>query len=206
MKIYDISIPITPHMPVYPGDPPVVFEARQRMANGDPANVSYCGMGTHTGTHIDAPFHFVDSGRKVGEIPLNLLIGRTRIVEITAPRIDEEVLSEVDLDDHVRVIFKTRNSYLWSRNTFVQEYVHVTPGAARKLVENGIKLVGIDYLSIEKFGSTSFPTHLELLSNGVVIIEGLNLSEVDAGEYELICLPMKLQDSDGAPARVILRG
>lgn len=206
MKIYDISIPITPHMPVYPGDPPVIFEARQRIAHGDPANVSYCGMGTHTGTHIDAPFHFVDSGRKIGEIPLNLLIGRTRIVEITAPRIDEEVLSEVDLDDHVRVIFKTRNSYLWSRNTFVQEYVHVTPGAARKLVENGIKLVGIDYLSIEKFGSTSFPTHLELLSNGVVIIEGLNLSEVDAGEYELICLPMKLQDSDGAPARVILRG
>jgi arylformamidase len=207
MKIYDISVPLTSGMHVYPGDPPFLFERRQSMAQGDPANVSYCGMGTHTGTHIDAPFHFVETGRKVEEIPLNLLIGRTRVVEITAPRIDEQVLEEFNLDDHVRVIFKTRNSYLWNRSaTFLEDYVYITPGAARSLVENGIKLVGIDYLSVEKYGSTDYATHKELLSNGVVIIEGLNLSEVDAGEYELICLPLKLMDSDGAPARAIVRG
>ncbi len=206
MNIYDISIPISPDMPVYPGDPPVVFEPRLRIAKGDPANVSYCCLGTHTGTHIDAPFHFIDSGRKVDEIPLNLLIGRTRVFEVTAPRIDETVLAEFDLEDHLRVLFKTRNSYLWSRNTFVEEYVYITPGAAKELVACGIKVVGIDYLSVEKFGSTDFPTHMELLSNGVVLVEGLNLSEVEPGEYEMICLPLKIKDSDGAPARVLLRG
>jgi arylformamidase len=193
-------------MPVYPGDPPMTFEPRLRMANGDPANVSYCGMGTHTGTHVDAPFHFVEGGRMLHEIPLNFMVGRVRVVEVTAPKIDLETLSRLNLGDHVRILFKTRNSYLWDQPTFSEDYVYIAPDAARHIVENGVKLVGIDYLSVEKFGSTDFATHIEFLSNGVVILEGLDLREVDAGDYEMFCLPLKLMDSDGAPARVILRG
>jgi arylformamidase len=205
MKIYDVSVPISPEMPVYPGDPGIVVERKESITKGDPCNLTLLSMGTHTGTHIDAPYHFVESGIKVDQIPINLLTGRTYVVELTAARIDAEVLKEIDLGEHVRVIFKTRNSYLWSGNRFVEDYVHVTPEAAEILVESGIKLVGIDWLSIEQFGSKTFQTHHTLLGNGVVIIEGLNLAEVEAGDYELICLPLKIKDGDGAPARVILR-
>lgn len=205
MKIYDVSVPISPEMPVYPGDPGIRLERKESIANGDASNLTLLSLGSHTGTHIDAPYHFVESGIKVDQIPLNLLTGRTYVVELTSARIDKEVLKEVDLGEHVRVIFKTRNSYLWSSNRFVEDYVYVTPEAAEILVESGIKLVGIDYLSIEQYGSKTFQTHHTLLSNGVIIIEGLNLAEVEPGDYELICLPLKIKDCDGAPARVILR-
>jgi arylformamidase len=206
MKIYDVTVPFSAELPVYPGDPAVKLDSVLRIADGAQCNVSHLSCGSHTGTHIDAPYHFLESGIKVDQIPLNLLIGRTRVAEITAPRIDCTVLKEIDLEAHVRLLFKTRNSYLWNTtNQFLEEYVHVTPEAAMMLVENGIKLVGIDYLSIEKFGSTDFQTHYTLLGNGVIIIEGLNLAEVEPGDYELICLPLKVKDGDGAPARVILR-
>ncbi len=206
MQIYDVTVPVHPRMPVYPGDPPVVLEPRAQMSKGDPANVCYCGMGTHTGTHVDAPFHFIETGRKLHEIPLNLMVGRARVVEVTSRKIDVETLSRLDLGEHIRVLFKTRNSQLWQQEAFSPDYVFITPEAAAKLVANGVKLVGIDYLSVEEYGSETFPTHVELLSNGVVILEGLDLRAVDAGDYELLCLPLKLMDSDGAPARVILRG
>jgi arylformamidase len=205
MKIYDVSVPISPDMPVYPGDPGVSLELKQSIAKGDPCNLTLCCFGSHTGTHVDAPSHFVEGGMKVDEIPLNLLTGRTLVVEFPSARIDTETLKEVDLGEHVRVFFKTRNSYIWSSNRFVEDYVYVTPEAAELLVESGIKLVGIDYLSIEQYQTTNFKTHRTLLSNGVIIIEGLNLSEVEPGDYELICLPLKIKGGDGAPARVILR-
>jgi len=113
--------------------------------------------------------------------------------------------AEIDLTEDMRVLFKTRNSYLWSQKKFVEEFVHITPGAARRLVNNGIKVVGIDYLSVEKFGAAEPETHLTLLSAGTVIIEGLDLREVEAGDYDMICLPLKIKDGDGAPARVVLR-
>jgi arylformamidase len=133
------------------------------------------------------------------------LMGRARVVEVTAPRIDEAVLEEFDFTVDARVLFKTRNSYLLSRKSFVEDYVYLTPGAARALVSNGIKVVGIDYLSIEKFGDESFETHRVLLGAGTVIIEGLDLREIEPGDYEMICLPLKVKDGDGAPARVVLR-
>ncbi len=206
MKIYDVSVPISSEMPVYPGDPRISIEVRESIAKGAPCNVSSISLGSHTGTHIDPPYHFIDSGIKVDQIPLNLLIGRTRVVETTAKCIDKSVLKGIELDDCIRLIFKTRNSYLWNSNSFAQDYVYVTPEAAEILVTSGIKLVGIDYLSIEQYGSTTFQTHKTLLGNGVIIIEGLNLAEVDPGNYEMICLPLKIKDADGAPARVILRG
>jgi arylformamidase len=124
---------------------------------------------------------------------------------VTSPRIDEEALKEFDFSDNVRVLFKTRNSYLWSQSAFVEDYVHITPAAARELVTQGIKLVGIDYLSVEKFGAEEYETHLAFLSAGTTILEGLDLREIEPGDYEMICLPLRVAEGDGAPARVVLR-
>ena len=134
-----------------------------------------------------------------------MLIGRARVVEVTAPRIDETVLEEFDFTADVRLLFKTRNSYLWNKKEFVEDFVYITPGAARALVEEGIKVVGLDYLSVEKFGGEEPETHLTFLRAGTLIIEGLDLREVEPGDYEMICLPLKVKDGDGAPARVVLR-
>ena len=206
MKIYDVSVPISKDLVIYPGDPPVKIE-RKSVINKDGAksNLSRYSFGSHTGTHIDPPAHFIEGGVTVDRLPLELLIGRARVVEVTASCIDEAVLEEFDFTADVRVLFKTRNSYLWGRKEFVEDFVHITPGAARYLVNEGIKVVGIDYLSVEKYGAEEPETHLTLLGGGALIIEGLDLREVEPGDYEMICLPLKVKDGDGAPARVVLR-
>ena len=206
MRIYDVTIPVSKDMVVYPGDPPVKIERKSTINKNDAkSNLSRLSFGSHTGTHIDAPFHFLEDGITVDKLPLELLIGRARVVEVTAARIDEAVLEEFDFTADARVLFKTRNSYLWSRKDFVEDYVYITPGAARALVSLGIKVVGIDYLSVEEFGVARFDTHVTLLGAGTLIIEGLDLREIEPGDYELICLPLKVKDGDGAPARVVLR-
>lgn len=206
MKIHDISVSLSPSMHVYPGDPAVDVQRTMKLEDGDVANVSFLRFGSHTGTHVDAPAHFIDGAMTVDRIPLNLLIGRARVLEVTAPVITREVLAEYTLTDDVRVIFKTRNSYVWGEPAFVKDFVHLTAGAAELLVENGIKVVGIDYLSVEKYNFDEPDVHRTLLGSGAVIIEGLNLSDVEPGDYELICLPLKIEGGDGAPARVVLRG
>ncbi|HVF88422.1 MAG TPA: cyclase family protein [Blastocatellia bacterium] len=206
MKIYDVTVPLSKELVIYPGDPPVRIERKNVIDKNDSKyNVSRISFGSHTGTHIDPPFHFIEDGITVDNLPLEMLIGRARVVEVTAPRIDEGVLEEFDFTADVRVLFKTRNSYLWSKKTFVEDFVYITPGAARALVNEGIKVVGMDYLSVEKFGAEEPETHLTLLKAGTLIIEGLDLREVEPGDYELICLPLKIKDGDGAPARVVLR-
>ena len=206
MKIYDISIPLSSETHVYPGDPAVDVEKSMQISQGDQANVSFLKFGTHTGTHVDAPSHFIDGAMTVDQIPLNLLMGRARVLEVSSAVITAEVLKEFDFTSDARVIFKTRNSYLWNEKSFTKEFVYLTKDAAEHLVDNGIKVVGIDYLSVEKFNFTSPDVHRTLLGNGTIIIEGLNLAEVDAGDYEMICLPIKIAGGDGAPARVVLRG
>jgi len=206
MKIFDVTVPISKNLPVYPGDPPVKIERKATIGKNDASyNLSRYSFSSHVGTHVDAPFHFIADGKTVDQLPLELLMGRARVVEVTSPRIDEAALKEFDFTAAARVLFKTRNSYLWSKPEFVQDYVYITPGAARVLVNEGIKLVGIDYLSVEKFGSDTYDTHLTLLGAGTLIIEGLDLREIEPGDYELICLPMKFQGGDGSPARVILK-
>lgn len=206
MKIYDVTVPLSKELVIYPGDPPVRIERKSVINKNDSKyNVSRLSFGSHTGTHIDPPFHFIEDGITVDNLPLEMLIGRARVVEVTAPRIDEAVLEEFDFTADVRVLFKTRNSYLWSKKTFVEDFVYITPGAARSLVNEGIKVVGMDYLSVERFGAEEPETHLTLLRAGTLIIEGLDLREVEPGDYELICLPLKVKDGDGAPARVVLR-
>lgn len=206
MKIFDVTVPISKDMVVYPGDPPIKIERKATInKNESKYNVSRYSFGSHTGTHVDPPLHFIEDGIAVDKLPLELLIGRARVVEVTAARIDEAALEEFDFTTDVRLLFKTRNSYLWGRKGFVEDFVYITPGAARVLVNEGIKVVGIDYLSVDKFGAAEPETHLVLLGAGTLIIEGLDLREVEPGDYEMICLPLKVKDGDGAPARVILR-
>ncbi|CDM64258.1 cyclase family protein [Pyrinomonas methylaliphatogenes] len=210
MRIYDISVPIRSRTPVYPGDPPISIETWMALARGDVANVSQLRFGAHTGTHVDAPAHFISDGMKAEDLPLEALIGEAVVVEVPEEEraIEVSFLEKQDLPRYGRILFRTRNSSWWKNGTdrFREDYVYLTPEAARALVERGTLLVGIDYLSIEGYGSTDFPTHKILLNNGVVIVEGLNLSEVPGGIYELVCLPLLIAEGagDGAPARAVL--
>jgi len=208
MAIYDVTVPIRAGMPIYEGDPTLNIEPWSAMAKGDSANVSFLHFGAHTGTHVDAPAHFIEGAGKIDSLPLDVLIGPARVIRVPDDRmeIDPEFLNECDLTNLTRVLFHTRNSSFWNEG-FRKDFTHVLPEAAELLVARGIKLVGNDYLSVEKFHSGHHRTHLTLLRNGVVIVEGLNLTDVPAGDYELICLPMKIADGagDGAPARVVLR-
>lgn len=209
MKIYDITFPISENVPVYEGDPNVKIEVASSFAKGDHANVTQLCCGAHTATHVDAPNHFIDGTRKVHELELEKLIGNCRVVRIadSVTAIEPEHLG--NLENVERILFKTRNSAFWNEpeKGFRKDFTYISPEAARVLADSGIKLVGIDYLSVEKFGSADFATHITLLEKEIVIIEGLDLREVSEGDYEIICLPLKIvsETGDGAPARTILR-
>ncbi|HYX30255.1 MAG TPA: cyclase family protein [Pyrinomonadaceae bacterium] len=208
MKIYDITVPIRANMPVYEGDPGVKIEAWSALAKGDSANVSMLNFGAHTGTHVDAPAHFIQGARRIDDVSLDVLIGPARVVRVPdeMKEINTAFIKSCRLDGVERIIFHTKNSSRWNE-AFHKDFTHLLPEAAQVLVRQGMKLVGTDYLSIEKFHSGDHQTHLTLLSNNVVIVEGLNLSDVPDGDYELICLPLKVADGagDGAPARAALR-
>jgi arylformamidase len=211
MRIYDVSLPISARTPTYPGDPGIEIGQWLSLATGDAANVSVLHFGAHTGTHVDAPAHFIQGAPGLQSMSLEILTGEATVVEIADEvlAIDAGVVTSTCLTAARRVLFKTRNSSFWSEadGQFRSDYTYISPDGARKLVADGVQLVGIDYLSVERFESDDYETHQTLLSNGVVIIEGLDLREVPAGTYELICLPLKIAggSGDGAPARTILR-
>ncbi len=205
-KFLDVSVPLSQGLPTFPNNPPFELQPVKRIADGGSSNVSRMVLGTHAGTHVDAPKHFIDDGAGVDSLPLNLLIGRARVVEIDKRgAITADDLIAAGLREDLRVLFKTPNSALWNSPVFHQDYAHLSDGGARYLVDQGVKVVGIDYLSIEQFKKPGAPAHKTLLSNGVIIIEGLNLSEADAGMYEMYCLPLPVAGGDGAPARVVLK-
>ena len=208
MKIYDVTVPLAPEIPVYPGDPAFQIKQLSCLEHGDICTVSQLSFGSHTGTHVDPPSHFVAGGITLDQLSLDVLIGTARVVDAGAvDAIDASTIARANLAGVERVLFKTRNSKLWQRGEkeFDQNFVYIEAEAAKMLVESGVKLVGIDYLSVEKFNFDEPATHYTLLRNNVIIIEGLNLSEVVDGEYELICLPLKIKGGDGGPARVVLR-
>jgi len=209
MKIYDITVPISDSVPIYEGDPKARIDVCLSIANGDSANVSQMCFGVHTATHVDAPNHFIDGTRRVDQLDLDKLIGNCRVI-----RIDESITAIEpqhlgDLAGVERILFKTRNSAFWNEpeKGFCTDFTYISPDAAKVLADSGVKLVGIDYLSVEQFGSKDFKTHITLLEKEVVILEGIDLREVNPGDYELICLPLKYIGGagDGAPARTILR-
>ncbi len=204
MKIYDITIPISPSLPVFPGDPPVLIEPVTRIGRGDPANVSRISMSSHCGTHIDVSLHCNDHGVSVDHIPLTLLIGKALVADLRGVmEIDGKALSRLPLSGVERLVIRTDNSLLWDREGFHEEYAHLTRDGAEFLLKTRVRLVGIDYLSIERFDGDG-EVHRLLLGNGMVIIEGLNLEGIEEGDYELICLPLKIKGGDGAPARALL--
>ena len=211
MRFHDITVPLSAKTPIYPGDPQLDIEPWKRLANGDTANVTFLRLGAHTGTHVDAPAHFIRDAARVDSLPLEYLIGPAVVVEVPdeVESIDVDFVAQNVKQGTERVLFKTRNSLFWDEHgsEFQTNFTYLDLASADYLAELGIKLVGIDYLSIEKFKSQNHETHLSLLSTGIVILEGLNLTNVAPGTYELICLPMKIAggDGDGAPARAVLR-
>jgi arylformamidase len=205
-KLLDVSVPLVAGMPAYPGNPDFELQPVKRIADGGSSNVSRLILGTHTGTHVDAPRHFIDDGATVDALSLDLLIGRARVVDISRRGgIGAEELAEAGLREDLRVLLKTSNSALWNDTHFHHDYTYITEEGARYLVEQGVKVIGVDYLSVEQYKKAGAPAHRALLSQGVVIIEGLNLSEAEPGMYEMYCLPLRVAGGDGGPARVILK-
>ncbi len=207
LRWVDISIPLRNAMVHWPNDPPVNIRRIKDMGQGDTANVSSVLMGVHSGTHIDAPLHFIEHGKGVDKMPLDTAIGRARVIEIR----DTESIKPEELLQHrirrgERILFKTRNSsHVWQVDKFVEDFVFISDEAAHFLVERGVRVVGVDYLSVGSFKRGGSYVHKTLLGGGVWIIEGLDLSQVSPRKYDLICLPLKINQGDGAPARAIIR-
>ncbi len=202
----DISVPICNGMVHWPGDPPVVIQRVQDIERGDSHTLSVMSIGSHTGTHIDAPAHFIQGGQTIDRILPSVLVGKARVLKIQ----DKESIKVAELDQFKirrgeRILFKTRNSTLWKSDKFSEDFVFVSPEAAQFLADSRVALVGVDYLSVGGYRKSGSVQHKVLLTAGICVIEGLNLSQVAPGSYSLVCLPLRLENGDGAPARVIIK-
>ncbi|MDJ0985057.1 MAG: cyclase family protein [Desulfobacterales bacterium] len=208
MKIIDISVPLSPHLPVWPGDRQIVLERYHALSRGDTSNDTRLVCSVHSGTHVDAPLHFVENGASVEQLPLDVLMGPAVVVEL--PEIDVITPEQLDAQElppsTQRLLLKTKNSRLWDHpdHKFNPEFVALSAASADWMVDQGIRLVGIDYLSIQLYDDVEPQTHRTLLDAGIIILEGLDLRQVRSGRYDLICLPLKLAGSEGAPARAVL--
>jgi arylformamidase len=206
MDLFDISIPLRPDTIVYPGDAPLRAERTSAIARGDAYNLTRLQLSAHAGTHVDAPLHFIDGAASVTDLALAALIGPAFVVDATtvSADIDAAALSRLEIPaGATRLLFKTPNSRLWDRQEFSSDFLGVTNDAAATLVSIGVRLVGIDYLSLAP-ASDPAPPHLTLLKAGVIILEGIDLRAVEPGPYQLICLPLKIEGCEGAPARAVL--
>lgn len=209
MRTYDVTLTVTEDMPVWPGDTKPHLVHTGSITNGDNANTSEVTLSVHTGTHVDAPDHFLNNGQTVEQLALDALVGRAYVLHLpNVEHITAHALETAEIPPRSRrLLFKTRNSEYWARGEkeFQTGFVGLTEDAAQWLVDRNVRLVGVDYLSVAPY-KQSRPTHRLLLEAGVVVLEGLNLSQVSQGRYTMTCLPLKLGGSDGAPARVILVG
>jgi arylformamidase len=207
-RVIDVSLPIGPELLTWPGDPGVEVRPSKRISEGDPANVSELRIGTHTGTHVDPPVHFIEGAGPIDRVAPEVLYGEAVVADLTGVgAIGPMELEGLGLPDGTeRLLCKTKNSELWRRLPveFPDDYVAVTPEGALWLVDRGLRLVGVDFLSVEMKGAEGHPVHHTLLENGVIIVEGLDLSAVDPGSYTLACLPLRITDGDGGPARALL--
>jgi arylformamidase len=208
MKILDISLPITSDLPVWPGDPGVMIRQTKSLQAGNPSNVSHLSLSVHSGTHLDAPSHFLENGATVDQLPLEVFMGPVYICFL--PEVDRITSSELEKShiprDIKRLLFRTKNSELWAKGVteFTRDYVALTPDAAQWLVDKNFELIGLDYLSVQLFHDPDPRTHIILLSAGLIVVEGLNLAKVRSGEYKLICLPLNIPGVEGAPVRALL--
>jgi arylformamidase len=207
MPWIDISVPLRNGMVAWPGDARFERTSTLEIAKGDECNLSQISATAHIGTHMDAPRHYLEGAAGIETMPITASIGRARVIEIHDP----EAIRTAELEPHhlakgERILFKTRNSmHCWKTDHFQKSYIYIAPEAAHHLAERGIQTVGVDYLSVGGFDGGGSETHRILLQAGIWIIEGLILEHVDPGEYELVCLPLKIIGGDGAPARAVLR-
>ncbi len=205
--IYDVSVQLSNTVPVWPSGPPIRLESTPHLSRDKSYTIheTLIQISSHMGTHIDAPYHFVENGKRLDEIPLERLVGKATVFEIPGARsIGQRELSRLKWDGIERVLFKTENSKHWHDGSFYQDFVYLEPEGAQFLIDRGVRLVGIDYLSIEKYKAEKHLTHFTLLEKEVVVIEGLDLSRVGPGEYSMVALPLNLIGTDGGPTRVIL--
>src|SRR5689334_20411280 len=204
-KLFDISVPVKNGGVVYPGNPEIHIELQQDMSRGGSSNVSHLSIGSHTGTHVDAPLHMIPGGAGIDRVPLESLIGPAVVCEFEehVMAVTEALLRIQPIQGHERALLKTRNSGFIRDRNFHRDYTYLAPDGAEYLASLGVRLVGIDYLSIEQFHSGHHRTHKTLLGRGIVIVEGLDLSAAPAGTYQLSCLPVLLAGIDGAPARAV---
>lgn len=208
MRLHDVSLSITTDLPTWPGDPGVKLEKVSQIEDGELVNLTHLSTSVHVGTHVDAPNHFLRNGETVEKIPLDLMVGPARVIEI----LTEQAITADDLRSagvsgkDRRLVIKTPNSALWERGIkeFQEDFIALAEDAASYLVEAGLEVIGVDYLSVAPFIDPE-PTHRILLEAGILIIEGLDLSRIEPGPYKLLCLPLKIVGSDGAPARVLLQ-
>lgn len=206
MKYYDISLNLSAETVGWIGSTPFELVERRRMSRGEHNNTSAVSMSVHAGTHLDAPFHFVPDGATIDALPLDTFMGPALVHAVEADRyITEAHVGQLPLRGETRVLFKTRNSELLKRSAFDPDFVAFSVEAARALVARGVRLVGVDYLSVAHAGDEQIPVHRALLDHGVALLEGIDLSAVSPGRYELICFPIRLRGSDGAPCRAVLR-
>lgn len=208
MQWIDLSVPLQEGMPTYPGDQPFSLQPLLRIAEGKACNLSAIQMGTHSGTHVDPPRHFIADGVTVDQLPLDLLIGRAYVVSVRGvPAVTVDMLARAGVPyDTERLLIQTDNSFgLWDKADFQPDFVYLTADAAQWMVQKGIRLVGIDYLSVEQFRAPEPRAHRTLLGASVVIVEGLNLCELEPGWWRFICLPLRVAGADGAPARAVAR-
>ncbi len=207
MAIYDISLTITPALPVWTGDPPVRLTQPSHLERGDICTITRIDISAHTGTHLDAPAHFIRGGAGVETLDLETLIGPALVVDASGRgHLTADVFDALVIPTAVeRLLLRTDNSALWQRGetAFAEDFIAIAPSGAAWLVDHGVRLIGIDYLSVGPFDN-GIPTHEILLGAGVIAVEGLNLSAIEPGEYQLVCLPIKLGGADGAPCRAVL--
>jgi arylformamidase len=203
----DVSVPVRNGMVHWPNDPPFELRRVMRQEKGDVCTLSHISLSVHTGTHMDAPLHFIVNGPTIDQMPVDATVGRARVIEIRDRHsIRREELLEHEISDTDRILFKTANSdHSWNGAEFDEDFIFIARDAAEHLAESGVRCVGIDYLSVGGYKQDAVETHQALLSAGIWVIEGLNLSGGEPGEYDLVCLPLKLVGAEGAPARAILR-
>ncbi|HEY1370827.1 MAG TPA: cyclase family protein [Candidatus Binatia bacterium] len=206
MKLYDISLNLSEDTVRWATSTPFELVARRRMSRGDANNSSGVAMSLHAGTHIDAPFHFVADGETTDGLALERFIGPAVVHAVDADRyIEPRHLADLDLNGVRRVLFKTRNSALLRQKNYEPNFVAFSVAAAELLAAHGLALVGLDYLSVAHAGDEQVPVHRAFLTRGVALLEGVDLSDVAPGRYELICFPIKVRGADGAPCRAVLR-
>ncbi len=202
---FDISLSLSPDLVVWPGDAPVQLSKQASIESGDGFELSRLALSTHAGTHVDPPIHFVPGGPMADQLDLRKCLGLTLVAALPGRSlIQKNDLASYDWSRFHRVLFKTKNSCFNPNGKFQRDFTSLSEDAAEFLLEKGVQLVGIDYLSIEAENNPDFPVHHKLLENEIIILEGINLSAVPPGIYDLVCLPLKIENGDGAPARALL--